>query len=51
MINVGDIVQLWSNDRYIAPVNRVLASKSQPRYSLPFIFQRTQKIMRHLDQL
>jgi isopenicillin N synthase-like dioxygenase len=38
VINIGDIVQVWSNDRYQAPLHRVLASESCERYSLPFFY-------------
>ncbi len=38
VINIGDIVQVWSNDRYRAPAHRVLASRDRDRYSLPFFF-------------
>ena len=38
IINVGDMVQVWSNDRYRAPVHRVLANPSQARYSAAFFF-------------
>lgn len=31
-------MQVWSNDRYRAPVHRVLASSEQARYSAPFFF-------------
>jgi len=37
-INIGDIVQVWSNDRYTAPVHRVLASATAERYSAPFFY-------------
>jgi isopenicillin N synthase-like dioxygenase len=37
-INIGDIVQVWSNDRYAAPLHRVLANSTMPRYSAPFFF-------------
>jgi isopenicillin N synthase-like dioxygenase len=37
-INIGDIVQVWSNDRYAAPLHRVLASADRPRYSAPFFY-------------
>jgi isopenicillin N synthase-like dioxygenase len=37
-INIGDIVQVWSNDRYLAPLHRVLANASKPRYSAPFFY-------------
>ena len=35
-INIGDIVQVWSNDRYRAPLHRVLTSADHSRYSAPF---------------
>ncbi len=38
IINIGDIVQVWSNDRYQAPLHRVLASGDQVRYSAAFFF-------------
>ena len=38
VINIGDIVQVWSNDLYRAPVHRVLASGNRDRYSLPFFY-------------
>jgi isopenicillin N synthase-like dioxygenase len=36
VINIGDIVQVWSNDRYRAPLHRVLANTDGPRYSAPY---------------
>ncbi len=36
VINIGDIVQVWSNDRYPAPLHRVIASSEVPRNSAPF---------------
>ncbi len=36
IINIGDVVQVWSNDRYKAPLHRVLASDTHTRYSAPF---------------
>jgi isopenicillin N synthase-like dioxygenase len=38
VINIGDMVQVWSNDRYPAPVHRVLAMERTQRLSLPFFF-------------
>jgi isopenicillin N synthase-like dioxygenase len=38
VINIGDVVQVWSNDRYRAPLHRVLANASAERYSAPFFF-------------
>ena len=37
-INIGDIVQVWSNDRYTAPLHRVLASAAAERFSAPFFY-------------
>ena len=37
-INIGDMVQVWSNDLYKAPLHRVLAMESSDRYSLPFFY-------------
>ncbi|HET9861986.1 MAG TPA: 2OG-Fe(II) oxygenase family protein [Steroidobacteraceae bacterium] len=36
-VNIGDVVQVWSNDRYVAPLHRVLASDAE-RFSAPFFF-------------
>lgn len=38
VINVGDMMQVWSNDRYKAALHRVLPRKEQERYSIPFFF-------------
>jgi len=38
VINIGDIVQVWSNDEYFAALHRVIASRSLPRFSVPFFF-------------
>ena len=38
LVNVGDMLQVWSNDRYRAPLHRVLASRSYERFSAPFFF-------------
>jgi isopenicillin N synthase-like dioxygenase len=38
VINTGDMMQVWSNDVYHAPVHRVLAMDAHDRYSLPFFF-------------
>jgi isopenicillin N synthase-like dioxygenase len=38
VINIGDIVQVWSNDRYIAALHRVIASAGAERFSAPFFF-------------
>ena len=36
IINLGDVVQVWSNDRYTAPLHRVTGGGSKARYSAPF---------------
>lgn len=36
VVNLGDIMQVWSNDRYVAPVHRVLANTGASRQSAPF---------------
>jgi len=38
VINTGDMMQVWSNDIYRAPIHRVLAMETKARYSLPFFF-------------
>ncbi len=36
IINIGDVVQVWSNDRYPAPLHRVLADQRASRLSVPY---------------
>jgi len=38
VINTGDMMQVWSNDRYRAAMHRVLASNEIERYSIPFFY-------------
>ncbi len=38
VVNIGDVVQVWSNDRYPAGLHRVIASDRQERYSAPYFF-------------
>ena len=38
VINTGDMLQVWSNDRYRAAMHRVLAMNHLDRYSIPFFF-------------
>ena len=35
-VNIGDVVQVWSNDRFPAPLHRVLANQSHERYSTAY---------------
>lgn len=36
VVNVGDMVQVWSNDRYRAALHRVIANENAERFSVPF---------------
>ncbi len=38
VVNLGDIVQVWSNDRYRAALHRVLANGERARFSAPFFY-------------
>lgn len=38
VINIGDMIQVWSNDEYKAPLHRVQANGSYERYSAPFFY-------------
>ena len=38
VVNIGDIVQVWSNTRYKAALHRGLASADAERFSAPFFF-------------
>jgi len=38
VINTGDMMQVWSNDRYKAAIHRVLAMEHADRYSIPFFY-------------
>ena len=38
VINTGDMMQVWSNNKYRAPIHRVLPMKATARYSLPFFY-------------
>jgi isopenicillin N synthase-like dioxygenase len=38
VVNIGDIVQVWSNDRYTAALHRALVSTNAERFSAPFFF-------------
>ena len=38
VVNTGDMMQVWSNDRYVAALHRVLPRTDRTRYSLPYFF-------------
>ena len=41
VVNVADMLQIWSNDRYRAALHRVRPISDRPRYSIPFFFNPT----------
>ena len=44
-INIGDMMQVWSNGKYRAPLHRVLANKTRERFSAPFFYNPSYKAM------
>jgi len=38
VVNIGDVMQVWSNDLYLAPMHRVLTNTDSDRFSAPFFF-------------
>eukprot|EP00262_Sarcandra_glabra_P005407 TRINITY_DN1696_c0_g1_i1.p1 TRINITY_DN1696_c0_g1~~TRINITY_DN1696_c0_g1_i1.p1 ORF type:complete len:354 (-),score=44.06 TRINITY_DN1696_c0_g1_i1:277-1338(-) len=38
IINVGDILQVWSNDTYESAEHRVIVNSKRERFSIPFFF-------------
>ena len=38
VVNIGDMMQVWSNDRYRSPLHRVVVSRASDRFSAPFFF-------------
>ncbi|WCJ33790.1 2-oxoglutarate (2OG) and Fe(II)-dependent oxygenase superfamily protein [Euphorbia peplus] len=47
IINVGDIVQVWSNDRYESVEHRVKVNGDKERFSIPFFFNPSHYTMVH----
>jgi isopenicillin N synthase-like dioxygenase len=37
-VNLGDMLQVWSNDRYRSPLHRVIVHRDRARCSAPFFF-------------
>ncbi|CAM6011358.1 unnamed protein product [Sphagnum balticum] len=37
IINVGDVLQVWSNDKYKSVTHRVVNSPTKPRFSIPLL--------------
>ena len=38
VVNLGDMMQVWSNDRFTAASHRVRPVTTRPRYSITFFF-------------
>ncbi|GFS41169.1 2-oxoglutarate (2OG) and Fe(II)-dependent oxygenase superfamily protein [Actinidia rufa] len=38
IVNVGDIIQVWSNDKYECVEHRVMVNNERERFSIPFFF-------------
>ncbi|CAL4917933.1 unnamed protein product [Urochloa decumbens] len=38
IINVGDLIQVWSNDRYESAEHRVSVNSAKERFSMPYFF-------------
>jgi isopenicillin N synthase-like dioxygenase len=36
VVNIGDMMQVWSNDRFRSPVHRVVVNTEKERFSAPF---------------
>jgi len=38
VVNLGDAMQVWTNDNYRAAIHRVTPRRDQPRYSTPYFY-------------
>ncbi|OVA10515.1 Isopenicillin N synthase [Macleaya cordata] len=45
IINVGDIIQVWSNDKYESAEHRVVVNSERERFSIPFFFNPSHHVM------
>jgi isopenicillin N synthase-like dioxygenase len=41
VVNLGDAMQVWTNDNYVAAIHRVSKRTSEPRYSTPYFYNPT----------
>lgn len=52
IINVGDVLQVWSNDKYDSVEHRVKANGDKERFSIPFFFDPSPYVeVKPLDEL
>ncbi|XXG49214.1 hypothetical protein AAC387_Pa02g3457 [Persea americana] len=45
IINVGDIIQVWSNDKYVSVEHRVVVNSQKERLSIPFFLNPAYSVM------
>ncbi|XP_052194808.1 protein DMR6-LIKE OXYGENASE 2-like [Diospyros lotus] len=45
IINVGDIIQVWSNEEYESVEHRVMVNSEKERFSIPFFFNPDHSVM------
>ncbi|KAF9611387.1 hypothetical protein IFM89_032056 [Coptis chinensis] len=45
IINVGDIIQVWSNDKYESVEHRVMVNPQRERFAVPFFFMPAHYVM------
>ncbi|KAK7834219.1 protein dmr6-like oxygenase 1, partial [Quercus suber] len=45
IVNVGDIIQVWSNDKYKSVEHRAMVNPERERFSIPFFFNPTHYTM------
>ncbi|KAL9244057.1 hypothetical protein vseg_017870 [Gypsophila vaccaria] len=52
VINIGDIIQVWSNDKYESVEHRVMVNENKERMSIPFFFNPSHYAMiKPLDEM
>ncbi|MCL7047027.1 hypothetical protein MKW94_011204 [Papaver nudicaule] len=45
IVNVGDIIQVWSNEKYESAEHRVTVNSKRERFSIPFFFNPSHHVM------